>query len=251
MNILITGHRGFIGSALYHRLEQSGHTVFGVDKVDKQNLLTCELPSRLDLVIHLAGASGVRDSVDNPGMYWTNNVEASKRLFSYYYNTRVLYASSSAAYEPELNPYAASKLMLEHIAAKHSNALGLRLHTVYSNNPRKGMFFDKLLSHTLEYTTGHYRDFIHLYDVLDAFEILINNPHITGVIDVGTGDSVKIHDLAPDLPIHLNTPYERTRTCANTEHLLSLGFKPKYSVKDFLTSVNKGSTINIHNGENT
>ena len=67
MNILITGHRGFIGSALFARLEQAGHKVQGIDieagwDRDKlysdQNLLDCILPKDVDLVIHLAGKAG-------------------------------------------------------------------------------------------------------------------------------------------------------------------------------------------------
>ena len=103
-----------------------------------------------------------------------NNVEASRRLFDRYrdhsYTVREF---SSSAYEPDLNPYAASKYVLEELASRYPNTLGMRFHTVYSNTPRKDMFFDKLFNNKLEYVTRHHRDFVHLYDVIDAINILI------------------------------------------------------------------------------
>ena len=248
MRILLTGNQGFIGSALETRLTEKGHTVVGIDckQCQEYDLLTVEdWPRDIDLVLHLAGLSGVRESIHNPAAYWINNVEASRRLFDRYEDTRIVYASSSSAYEPDLNPYAASKYILEELAARYHDTLGLRLHTVYSDIPRPGMFFDKLLNQTLEYTTNHYRDFVHIEDVLDAIEILINKKHINGVVDVGTGIPVKISKLAPNLPIRLNTPGEREWTCANIEKLKTLGYKPKYTVENFLTKKQSGNIFKL------
>ena len=119
MNILLTGHRGFIGSRLLNALNLN-HEVTGIDLVDGDDLLTCELPNvDFDLIIHLAGRSGVRESIKDPSAYWMNNVEASRRLFERYPDTRILYASSSSSYEPDLNPYAASKYVLEELSLIH------------------------------------------------------------------------------------------------------------------------------------
>lgn len=261
MNILLTGHKGFIGSALFNRLVRAGHTVHGIDLQagwdrdhlnNSQDLLTCEFKEEFDLIIHLAGKSGVRESLEDPAGYWNNNVEASRRLFERYEGTRILYASSSSAYEPDLNPYAASKYCLEELAERYNagNMLGMRFHTVYSDScPRENMFFNKLRNNTLEYTTKHYRDFIHLEDVLDAIEILISKNYVNGVVDIGTGHPVRIQDLAPELPVRLNTPGEREWTCANTEKMKALGFEPKYTVEKFLTNNNLGNIINLFNGE--
>lgn len=259
MKILLTGNKGFIGSRLEQTLIMQGHTVHGIDIEagwdrdrlhNSQNLLDCDLPSNIDLVIHLAGKSGVRESLKDPASYWYNNVEASRRLFEEYADTRILYASSSSAYEPDLNPYAASKFCLEELAERYPNTLGMRFHTVYSDScPRENMFFNKLLNGTLEYVTPHYRDFIHLIDVIDAIKILIKNTQINGVVDIGTGNPIKIQDLAQDLPVRLNTPGERQFTCANTELMSSLGFEPKYSVEKFLTNNELDNIIYLNNGE--
>ena len=260
MKIMLTGHKGFIGSALLKRL-QKNNQVIGFDLKDgwdrdqlnnSQDLLTCDLLEEFDLIIHLAGKSGVRESLKDPAGYWNNNVEASRRLFERYEGTRILYASSSSAYEPDLNPYAASKFLIEELAERYDpkKMLGMRFHTVYSDScPRENMFFNKLRNGTLEYTTTHHRDFIHLEDVLDAIEILIKNPHVQGYVDIGTGNPVRIQDLAPELPVRLNTPGERSWTCANTEKMKALGFKPKYTVEKFLTKQGNDNIINLFNGE--
>lgn len=249
MKIMLTGHKGFIGSALLERLRKNNQ-VIGFDLVDGDDLLDVAFNEEFDLIIHLAGKSGVRESLKDPASYWNNNVEVSRRLFERYPDTRILYASSSSAYEPDLNPYAASKYIMEELAERYPNTLGMRFHTVYSDNcPRDNMFFNKLLNNVLEYTTTHYRDFIHLEDVLDAIELLIDKNYVNGTIDIGTGNPIRIQDLAPDLPVRLNTPGERNFTCANTEKMSSLGFKPKYSVEKFLTNNNLDNIINLFNGE--
>ena len=253
MKIMLTGHRGFIGSHLLKRLTKYG-SVVGIDLEDgwdrdkinnSQDLLTCDFKEDFDLIIHLAGKSGVRESMNDPAGYWRNNVEASKRLFERYSNTRILYASSSSAYEPDLNPYAASKYCVEEAAARHPNTLGMRFHTVYSSTPRKGMILQKLFDNELEYVTNHYRDFIHIDDLCDAIELCINSKYFGDTIDIGTGCPIKITELA-DLPIKMHTPHERQWTCANMEKLKRLGFKPKHSLKYMLTNRDKDNIVVLH-----
>ena len=230
---MLTGHRGYIGSELLKRLRKN-NSIVGFDLVDGQDLASIQLKEKFDLIIHLAGRSGVRDSLYNPNDYWYNNLEVFKRLLDIYgNNTRILYASSSSAAEPELNPYAASKFLMEIAAAKYINTLGMRFHTVYSANPRKGMFMQKLIDNELEYTTNHYRDFIHLEDLCDAIELLIQSD-FTDVIDIGTGNPVLISDLAPNYPVRISTYGERQETKANTDKMESLGFRPKYDIQKFL-----------------
>lgn len=258
MHIMLTGHRGYIGSHLLQRLKKH-HSVVGIDLQDgwdrdnlnnSQDLFDCELNEEFDLIIHLAGKSGVRESINDPAGYWRNNVEVSKRLFARYPNTRILYASSSSAYEPDLNPYAASKYVVEENAERYVDTLGMRFHTVYDHAPRKGMFMQKLIDGELEYVTDHYRDFIHIDDLCDAIELLIKSRY-SGTVDIGTGVPFRIRDFAPDVPIRLNTPYERKWTCANMDRMKTLGFKPKHSVEKLLTNNQLGNIIKLTNGETT
>ena len=250
MHILLTGHRGYIGSHLLKRLKKK-NSVVGIDLQDdpiRQDLSTCEFNEQFDLIIHLAGKSGVRHSMADPAGYWKNNVEVSKRLFARYPDTRILYASSSSAYEPDLNPYAASKYLIEENAERYVDTLCMRIHTVYDNNPRKGMFIQKFLDNELEYVTNHYRDFIHVEDVCDAIELLINSRY-SGTVDIGTGKPFRVRDFAPDVPIRLNTPYERVWTCANMERMKTLGFKPKHSVEKLLPNYKLDNIITFNNGD--
>lgn len=232
INILITGHKGFIGSELYARLDKK-YDVLGLDIREGDDILTCDLPpaSSVDMVIHLAGIGGVRESLADPAKYWNNNVEGTKRILEAYPDARVLVAGSSSGYEPHLNPYAASKNAIEYIP--HNNVCYMRFHTVYGPVPRANMFFDKLLNNKLEYVTAHKRDFIHLHDLCDGIEILMDSD-FTGPIDIGTGIAVSIQDIRPDLPVKLNTVGERKITQANTHLMKKLGHEPKYTVEGFL-----------------
>lgn len=227
--ILITGHKGFIGSNLYTFLNTGEYDLIGLDIVDGDDLLTCKLPD-VDCVIHLAGVGGVRASLEYPAYYWKNNVEVTRRIIRGYHDTRVLVASSSSQYEPHLNPYAASKHVIEYM--KHTNICFMRLHTVYSENPRKDMFFDKLLNGGLEYITNHERDFIHVSDVCSAIK-LIMELDVRGSLDIGTGVPSKIHCMVRSLPLKISSK-ERKKTKANVKILRSLGFNHKVHLEQFL-----------------
>lgn len=232
MKILITGNKGFIGSELSKRLEEKNHKIFGIDTKANSNIFTAELPE-VDLVIHLAAIGGVRESLADPKKYWSVNVEGTKRIIEHYQNTRVLYAGSSSQYEPHLNPYAASKNAIEYIP--HPNSVVMRFHTVYSDTPRFNMFFDKLLNGKLEYVTNHKRDFLHIEDLCDAILTIIDNPFFKGPVDIGTGQSVRIRDIAPNLPVKEITLGERLETLADISKMKQLGWSPKWTVQKFLT----------------
>jgi len=105
------------------------------------------------------------------------------------------------------------------------------------------MFLDKLINGTLEYVTDHSRDFIHINDLCDAIELIIDNKNLSGLIDIGTGESVEIQTFAPEIPKRLNTIHERMCTKADVKILQDLGFKPKYNVKKFLTNSDLGAII--------
>lgn len=233
MIIVLTGHQGFIGTELKKYLENLNHTVIGLDIKSGNDILTCLLPE-CDMVIHLAAVAGVRQSLEDPKKYWDINVDGTRRILEHYNNTRVLVASSSSQYEPHLNPYAASKHVMEQLP--HTNVCFMRFHTVYSSTPRAGMFFDKLINNTLEYVTDHYRDFIHVNDVCRAV-VLIMKSNTVGPIDVGTGVLTSIKSIRPTLPVNNNTPRERRQTLADTSKLSQLGFIPNHSITDFLKTL--------------
>ena len=236
MNILLTGSEGFIGQHLQSFLKDK-HNLICLDKKTGNDLLTCDLDYDVDLVIHLAGLSGVRDSLDNPVEYWTNNVVASHRVFKQYKNgPKILYASSSTAREPWRNPYAMSKFYMETIAPH--NALGMRFTTVYGPGAREQMLIPKILRNDVQWVnTNHKRDFIHVDDLIRGIEILIDKNEY-GVIDIGTGTSHKITDIMNHFGIDfegkIGSEGERLDNKANVEILNKYGWKPDYDLYKYI-----------------
>jgi len=239
MNILLTGSEGFIGQHIQSFLKDK-YNLICLDKKTGNDLLNCSLDYDVDLVIHLAGLSGVRDSLDKPVDYWLNNVVASFRVFDKFKNgPKILYASSSTAKEPWRNPYAMSKYSMEQIAPH--NALGMRFTTVYGPGAREQMFIPKLLRDDVSYiNVDHIRDFIHIDDLLSAIGCLIvNKIKKRKVIDVGTGISHKLIDITSHLNIdikdkRMGTIFERKDNTAKIGLLTELGWSAKVDLLDYL-----------------
>jgi len=239
MNILLTGSEGFIGQHIQSFLKDK-YNLICLDKKTGNDLLNCSLDYDVDLVIHLAGLSGVRDSLDKPVDYWLNNVVASFRVFDKFKNgPKILYASSSTAKEPWRNPYAMSKYSMEQIAPH--NALGMRFTTVYGPGAREQMFIPKLLRDDVSYiNVDHIRDFIHIDDLLSAIGCLIvNKIKKRKVIDVGTGISHKLIDITSHLNIdikdkRMGTIFERKDNTAKIGLLTELGWSAKIDLLDYL-----------------
>ena len=239
MNILLTGSEGFIGQHIQSFLKDK-HNLICLDKKTGNDLLTCDLDYDVDLVIHLAGLSGVRDSLDNPVEYWTNNVVASHRVFKQFKNgPKILYASSSTAREPWRNPYAMSKFYMETIAPH--NALGMRFTTVYGPGAREQMLIPKILRDDVSYiNVDHSRDFIHIDDLLTAIgSLIVYKIQKRKVIDVGTGVSNNLLDILSHLNMEvkdkrMGTMFERKDNKADIDILKKMGWKPQTNILEYL-----------------
>ena len=243
MKILLTGSNGFIGKNLKTYLQIKRHTIIEIDRNSGNDLLTCDLKYDVDWVIHLAGIAGVRDSLANPTEYWTQNVIASQRVFDHFKDTKILYASSSTAYEPWRNPYAMSKYSMEQIAPKKS--VGMRFTTVYGPQARDKMLIPRILRNDVPYiNTNHWRDFIHVDDICTAIETLMNQEDnlipYGDVVEIGTGVSHRLTDIINYFSIdvskqQLGDEGERIDNKANVEFLNTLGWKAKVELKDYIT----------------
>ena len=235
MNILLTGSDGFIGGHLFRYFSEN-HNVIGLDIKSGNDILEVQFPDNIDLVVHMAGMSGVRDSLDRPTEYWKNNVIGTQRLFQHYSDTRIIYASSSTAHEPWKNPYAMSKYCMEQL--EHDNAVGLRFTTVYGPQARGEMLIPKILNNEVEYlNTNHSRDFIHVNDVVRAIQTMIDSDFI-GVIDVGTGTTNKLTDIAEyfniDYRPEVGGETERLDNKADTTVLNLFGWKAEINLYDHI-----------------
>lgn len=230
MKFLITGHEGFIGRHVFEHFSKKYECV-GLDKKSGNDILTCTLPW-CDVIIHLAGYAGVRQSWSAPDEYWLNNVEASRRIFVHAeaIGAKVLYASSSSVKEWHRNPYATTKKVVEQFAPPR--ALGMRFHTVYGKDSRPDMMYQMLLQNRAKYMTNHMRDFTHVDDVVSAIDLLYTNG-VCGIVDVGEGNPVSVMHLAQAagraLPLK-TVEGEAQITCADPSLLKSLGWVPTKQV---------------------
>lgn len=135
--IIITGHKGFIGSYLTKKLDELELEYIGIDLKDGNDIVNCELPSG-DIVIHLAAQAGVVNSISDPFTTYKTNTLGTVRLVNYYKDSKFIFASTGGAIQDEiLSPYGLSKLASEEfIKLMHKNYSILRFPNVYGKNSR-------------------------------------------------------------------------------------------------------------------
>ncbi len=182
MRVLVTGHRGYIGTVMVPMLMQAGHTVFGLDsdlfeqctfqpgifdvpqrRIDLRDVQTRDLEG-FDAIIHLAALSNDPLSDLNTDITYDINHLASVRLARLAKEAgvpRFLYSSSCSSYgqagdnfvdeRADLHPitaYAISKVRVEQDVAKLADAqfspTFLRNATAYGVSPR--LRFDLVLN---------------------------------------------------------------------------------------------------------
>jgi nucleoside-diphosphate-sugar epimerase len=178
----------------------------------------------------------VRDSLERPTEYWEQNVIAGQRLFDYFKDTRILYASSSTAHEPWRNPYAMSKYGLEQVA--YANSLGMRFTTVYGPNARESMLIPRILRNDVPFiNTNHSRDFIHVNDLVRAIDSLIHS-NLVGVTDIGTGVTNKLLDIVDYFKINcqrvVGNMFERLDNKADNTLLYNIGWQPTINLFEYI-----------------
>lgn len=223
--VLVTGHKGFIGSNLMKRLEGEKYfKVIGFDQKDGndinniKNLKKVFENERPNYVVHLAALAGVQPSILNPREYLNTNVGGFLNILECcrdYSVEKLVYASSSSIYSLE-SPYAATKKMDEDLAESYYKAyglktIGLRLFTVYGENGRKDMAVEKFIEairndKPIEIYGDCKRSFTYVGDVVEAITLTLNNPFNKLVYDVGCPNSVSVRYLAETIAKHLGKP---------------------------------------------
>ena len=199
--ILVTGCAGFIGSHTTEQLLKRGDIVLGVDnlnnyydsKLKSKNIDLLEKypsfhfeegdirnrqliedifkQSNITHIVHLASMAGVRNSIQNPNEYISNNIDGFITLLDVITKNKentstlshIVYASSSSVYglnkppfietDPLNNtnsPYALTKKVMEEYAVLYYRlfnikTIGLRFFTVYGPRGRPDMAPDKFL----------------------------------------------------------------------------------------------------------
>ena len=161
MHYLVCGGAGYIGSHMAQWLSAHGHQVTVLDNfstghrqavrwgelveadlLDPASLQRAFAGDRYDAVLHFCASSLVGESVREPYAYYRNNVAGTLNLLEAMRQNgveRLVFSSTAAVYgnpvsgvigedhpKAPINPYGASKLMVERMLADASDAYGLR-----------------------------------------------------------------------------------------------------------------------------
>lgn len=159
--ILVTGGAGYIGSHMVRLLDLQGYKVVVYDNLKRGNadavtagtliegdlhnsalLDTVFANHAIDAVMHFAALAYVGESVNEPSMYYHNNVTGTQSLLDSMLRhnvNKLVFSSTCATYgipqdlpitektpQNPINPYGQSKLMVEHILKDYAVAYGLR-----------------------------------------------------------------------------------------------------------------------------
>lgn len=228
---LSTGHRKFVGGAL----------VVG-DIADRAALARALAEHEIAAVMHFAASSLVGESVADPQKYYLNNLAGTLALLDAMRSagcTRLVFSSTGAVYGnadsqalPEnhpcipINPYGASKWMVERVLADYRNAYGfssfaLRYFNASGADPGGGIGEDRkiethLIPRAMMALQGHVadfavfgddyatpdgtaiRDYIHVCDLAAAHVLALQQllgGHRGGVFNLGTGKGFSVREI--------------------------------------------------------
>ena len=200
MKVLITGHRGFIGSALWKTLEDSGIELCGIEK--HYGTIPAELRVfRYDCVIHLGAIARTAEcnKIFDAHRY---NVDTTLDILKHLTFKKLIYISSCAVYGSHdsvitessslevPSVYAAQKLYSEQLCnffgqINNIPTISLRLFNVYGVGQRQDGAYPNVIASMLRsakndgvvQVTGdgtQVRDFVHVDDVVDAITTIMN-----------------------------------------------------------------------------
>jgi UDP-glucose 4-epimerase len=230
---LVTGHKGYIGSALYKKLVELGHEVQGVDLFDGSNIVKdfkeySDGSERFhphfydfkpEYVFHLACIPRVAYSVENPVGTMENNVLATTYILNFARKVgakRVIYSGSSSVVgngQGPSSPYGLQKLISEMECKLYSQLYGLdtvslRYFNVYSPDQEASGPYTTAVANWMQYiregknpfitgTGEQRRDMAHLEDVVAAniFAMGHSERFNGGHFDIGTGGNISLNEI--------------------------------------------------------
>jgi UDP-glucose 4-epimerase len=239
---LVTGHKGYIGSKLFKRLESLGHDVIGIDlneemPKDINRTLVEDKDGKFhphyynfkpEYVFHMACWPRVGYSVEHPVLTNKNNILAGTNILNFARKVgsvkRVIYSSSSSVVgngNGPASPYALQKYTTELETTMYSHLYGLdtvslRYFNVYSHDQRAdgpyatavANWMKSIRSGAKPYITGdgeQRRDMVNVEDVVDANIFCMNyEDRLNGaVFDVGTGDNISLNEISEIVKRHV------------------------------------------------
>lgn len=254
MNLLVTGCAGFIGSHLCEALLEKGHSVTCIDnfndyydpKIKEKNIEKCLKSEnfilfrkditnvnklekifknkKLDQVIHLAAAVGVRESINKPLFFDEVNIKGTLNLLELcrkFGIKKFIFTSSSSVYGENkkipfsesdntnniVSPYAATKKSAEILCETYSKLYGinitcLRLFTVYGPRGRPDMApykFTKLIDEEKEvpmFGDGNSkRDYTYVSDIVNGIISAIDKEFKFEILNLGNSKPIELKEF--------------------------------------------------------
>jgi nucleoside-diphosphate-sugar epimerase len=231
VEILVTGHKGFVGRNFINKLSTPKNNITGIDIKDGNDCRDFfkESDKQFDLVIHLAAIVGGRETIEGRPLAIADNFSIDSEFFQWCLKTKpkkVVYFSSSAAYptyyqtshghrllketdcdltsikNPDMT-YGWSKLVGEYLSSFVDNVYVFRPFSGYGTDQEINYPFPMYVKRAVEkadpfevWGTGtQTRDFIHIRDIVDAV-ITAVDLDVKGPINLGWGRSTSFLELA-------------------------------------------------------
>ena len=254
--VVLTGSRGYVGTATRELLEDSGYEVIEIDKKIGRN--TIYLFSYLFgqdpvSIIHLSALKSIPESKKKPWLYYFNNILStlSTAIVSRVSSIPVVFASSASVYSP-FNAYARGKIWEERLLGlicpsvavlRYFNIAGK---TATVNDYGSTNIFEiirrdpKIQINSITST----RDYVHVLDIaranVMAMEHLQNNNSFT--TDIFTGEARTLMDVVEEYKINgLTIDYtvlgvEDASTIPTLDNRAIFGWEPAYTFKQAIQS---------------
>ena len=221
MNILVTGHKGMVGSSILSRLNAE-HTVVGFDVVthwedwvERFDAFRSNLPN-LDLIVHCGGLlDGHISDAGHRQELWQMNYLATEMLGSFAQDigAKFLFFSSYTAFDPK-TPYGWTKRTAEDVLrlnVPNDDLCIFRPTSIWSwdeAGKREPSSVYKIMSRQLSFVAKDCtRDFIYVADVADA-ACSVANRWVAGTFEIGAGTPVEIETLIRKIYGHLDISFE-------------------------------------------
>jgi len=193
--ILVTGGFGFIGSYITEELLGNKYEVIVADISNEHAIagakyIKCDILSHEDLIkvfeedfdtiIHLAGFSNLRESINNPSLTLSLNTLSTARILELAVEKGIkkfIYGSSAYANSNKGSFYGISKLASEKIVEEFNrkfnlNYLILRFGSVYSEKESHNNYMYNLISKALkEESINHHSDGLELREYIHALDV--------------------------------------------------------------------------------
>ncbi len=192
MNILVTGHRGFIGGYLWKALGDVKK--IGIDKKEGNDILNTPLPD-VDCIYHLAAQVDVGSSITDPMGDARDNILATIAIAKKYPQTRIIYTASAASLNIT-SPYGLSKkTAADYIKLFCKNYVIVTLPNLFGEGGRGVLEIFKNNDTCTIFGDGtQTRDFVHVEDIAQMLCMAREWP--VGEYECGSGSSTTILECA-------------------------------------------------------